>query len=90
MKTITFILLLVLAFSLVIIQEQKTEDDMLDTSDNNPIAYCLRLRNGFNEEQIEKFLLDIQIPEKAVAIFPHGGKLSQCVQKRLEEMKQNN
>lgn len=90
MKTIAFILLLAFAFSMVVIEEVKFQDNMLDTSDNNPIAYCLRLRNGLSDEQIENFLLEIQDPEKAVALFPIGGRLSQCVQKRREEMKQNN
>ena len=84
MKFIYFVIAILLGFSLCALEE---EYDKFDTSDNNPIAYCLRLRNGLSDEEILKFLVDIQDPEKAVAIFPYGGKISQCVQKRLEELK---
>ena len=87
MKFIAFVISALLAFSLCKLEEQ---NDKLHTSDNNPIAYCLRLRNSFNEEQIANFLLEIQDPEKAVALFPYGGKLSQCVQKRLKEVRAQN
>ena len=41
-----FALLFILNFFFV---EANTEyeDESLDTSDNNPIAYCLKQRNGF-------------------------------------------
>ena len=86
MKFITFVIAVLLGLSLCKLEES---NDKLDTSDNNPIAYCLRLRNDFNEEQIRNFLIEIQDPEKAVALYPYGGKLSNCVQKRLAEVRNN-
>ena len=87
MKFIAFVISALLALSLCKLEDQ---NDKLDTSDNNPIAYCLRLRNNFSEEQIGNFLLEIQDPEKAVALFPYGGKLSNCVQNRLKEIRAQN
>ena len=87
MKFINIIILVLLGLSLCKLEEA---NEKFDTSDNNPIAYCLRLRNDFNEEQILNFLVEIQDPEKAVALFPYGGKLSQCVQNRLKEVRQQN
>ena len=82
-----FIFIFVLLFTFIFCKlETSNFDEKLDTSDNNPIAYCLRQRNGFSEEQILKFLIDIQDPEKAVALFPVDGKLSKCVQKRKKEL----
>ena len=86
MKFIAFVFTLLLVFNFCKVEPSSQEK--LDTSDNNPIAYCLRQRNGFTEEQILKFLIEIQDPEKAVALFPVGGKLSNCVKKRLEEIRQ--
>ena len=86
MKFIVFVFTLLLVFNFCKVEPSSKEK--FDTSDNNPIAYCLRQRNGFTEEQILKFLIDIQDPEKAVALFPYGGKLSNCVKKRIEETKQ--
>ena len=80
-SALIFAILLVFNFC----KTEPLNDIKLDTSDNNPIAYCLRLRNGFTEEQILNFLIEIQDPEKAVALSPLGGKLSNCVKKRLEE-----
>ena len=85
MKFIYFVIAILLGFSLCKLEE---ENDKFDTSDNNPIAYCLRLRNGLSDDEIFNFLVAIQDPEKAVALFPYGGKLSQCVQKRLAELKE--
>ena len=85
MKYFTLIFALLFLFAFCKLEESNFEDK-LDTSDNNPIAYCLRQRNGFDEEQILKFLIEIQDPSKAVAIFPYGGKLSKCVQERLKEV----
>ena len=87
MKFIAFVISALLALSLCKLEDQ---NDKLDTSDNNPIAYCLRLRNNLSEEQIANFLLEIQDPEKAVALFPYGGKLSNCVQNRLKEIRTQN
>ena len=87
MKFIAFVISALLALSLCKLEDQ---NDKLDTSDNNPIAYCLRLRNNFSEEQIANFLFEIQDPEKAVALFPYGGKLSNCVQNRLKEIHAQN
>ena len=84
MKFIYCVIAILLGFSLCILEE---ENDKFDTSDKNPIAYCLRLRNGLTDNEIANFLLEIQDPEKAVALFPYGGKLSQCVQKRIAELK---
>ena len=84
MKVITIIFVLLLVFNFCKVEPSSQEK--LDTSDNNPIAYCLRQRNGFDEEQILKFLIEIQDPSKAVALFPYGGKLSKCVQERLKEV----
>ena len=87
MKFISILILFLFGISLCKLEES---NEKFDTSDNNPIAYCLRMRNDFTEEQILNFLVEIQDPEKAVALFPVGGKLSQCVQKRLEEVAQQN
>ncbi len=86
MKFTVLIFALLLVFNFC--KTEPHNDEKLDTSDNNPIAYCLRQRNGFTEEQILKFLIDIQDPEKAVAIFPYGGKLSRCVKERIAETKE--
>ena len=83
MKFINIVILILFAFSLCKLEEENTK---FDTSDNNPIAYCLRMRNDFTEEQILDFLVEIQDPEKAVALFPVGGRLSNCVQERLAEL----
>ena len=83
-----FALLFILNFIFVETNTEK-ENESLDTSDNNPIAYCLRQRNGFTEERIKQFLIDIQEPEKAVGLFPYGGRLSKCVQQRIKETKEN-
>ena len=85
MKYFTLIFALLFLFAFCKLEESNFEDK-LDTSDNNPIAYCLRQRNGFTDEKILEFLIDIQDPEKAVALFPLNGKLSRCVQKRIEEV----
>ena len=85
MKYFVFILSL-LFISIFCRSDASNMDEKLDTSDNNPIAYCLRQRNGFTDEKILEFLIDIQDPEKAVALFPLNGKLSRCVQKRIEEV----
>ena len=85
MKNITFVFLLVLSFAFAISVEQ-TLDEFSDTSDNNPIAFCLRLRNRYTDEQIAEFLQEIKDPNKAVALFPFGGKLSKCVQERRKQM----
>ena len=87
MKFIYFVIAILFAFSFCKYEEG---NDKFDTSDNNPIAYCLRLRNGYNDEEILNFLVEIQDPEKAVALFPYGGKLSQCVQNRLKEVRAQN
>ena len=86
MKFINIIFLVLLGLILCKLDDT---NEKFDTSDNNPIAYCLRLRNDFNEEQIRNFLIEIQDPEKAVALYPYGGKLSNCVQKRLAEVRNN-
>ena len=86
MKFFALIFALLLAFNFC--KTEPSNDEKLDTSDANPIAYCLRQRNGFTEEQILNFLIEIQEPEKAVALFPYGGKLSQCVKKRIAETKE--
>ena len=86
MKFATLILALLFVFNFSKIESP--DNAKFDTSDNNPIAFCLRQRNDFTEEQILQFLIDIQDPEKAVALFPLGGKLSNCVKKRLEETSQ--
>ena len=85
MKNIAFAILLVLTFAFAMTVEQ-TLDEFSDTSDNNPIAFCLRLRNGFTDDEIAKFLQEIKDPSKAVALFPYGGKLSKCVQERRKQM----
>ena len=87
MKFIYFVIAILFAFSFCKYEEG---NDKFDTSDNNPIAYCLRLRNGFTDDEIANFLVEIQDPEKAVALFPYGGKLSQCVQKRTAELEKQN
>ena len=87
MKFINIIFLVLLGLILCKLDDT---NEKFDTSDNNPIAYCLRLRNDFNEEQILNFLVEIQDPEKAVALYPYGGKLSQCVQQRLKEVREQN
>ena len=87
MKFVYFVISILLGLSLCLAGEG---NDKFDTSDENPIAFCLRLRNGLNDEEIAKFLVEIQDPEKAVALFPYGGKLSQCVQKRIAELKEQN
>ena len=84
MKLIYFVIVLLVWFSI------EEENDKLDISDNNPIAYCLRLRNGYTDDEIAKFLVEIQDPQKAVGLYPYGGKLSQCVQKRLKEIREQN
>ena len=86
MKFATLILALLFVFNFCKIESP--DNAKFDTSDNNPIAFCLRQRNDFTEEKILQFLIDIQDPEKAVALFPLGGKLSNCVKKRLEETSQ--
>ena len=85
MKFIYFVIAILLGFSLCKLEE---ENDALDISDKNPIVYCLKLRNDLTDKEIANFLVEIQDPEKAVALFPYGGKLSQCVQKRLAELRQ--
>ena len=85
MKYFVFILSL-LFISIFCRSEASNMDEKLDTSDNNPIAFCLRQRNGFTDQKILEFLIAIQDPEKAVALFPIDGKLSRCVQKRIEEV----
>ena len=60
-----------------------------ELTDDNPIVYCLRKQNNLEDEQIERFLEDIQDPQKAVALFPAGGKLSNCVEKRRALLSQN-
>ena len=84
MKFATLILALLFVFNFCKIESP--DNAKFDTSDNNPIAFCLRQRNDFTEEQILQFLIDIQDPEKAVALFPVDGKLSKCVQKRKKEL----
>ena len=83
MRFIALIFSLLLVFTLC--KMEPTNEVKLDTSDNNPVAFCLRHRNELTEEQISQFLIAIQDPEKAVALFPVGGKLSKCVKQRLEE-----
>ena len=86
MKLTALIFALMFVFNFC--KTESTSNEKFDTSDNNPIAFCLRQRNDFTEEQILQFLIDIQDPEKAVALFPLGGKLSNCVKKRIEETSQ--
>ena len=87
MKFTTFIFALLFVLNFFFIKAETNPE--LDTSDNNPIAYCLRQRNGFTDEQILKFLIEIQDPSKAVGLFSLGGKLSKCVQQRLKEIRGN-
>ena len=82
---LAFLLVLALVYT---VEDDKPVDEFSDTSNNNPIAYCLRTKNGFNDAQIAAFLREIQNPQKAVALFPYGGKLSKCVQERRKLMKE--
>ena len=78
------LLLLAALIGLSLSTDTLTSD--FEYSDSNPIVYCLREQTNLGEEQIIQFLKDIQDPEKAVALFPIGGKLSNCVRDRRAEL----
>ena len=82
MKYILLLLAALVGFSLSF----STLSSDFEYSDENPIVYCLREQTNLVEEQIIQFLKDIQDPEKAVALFPVGGKLSNCVRNRRAEL----
>ena len=81
MKYILLLLVALFGFSLSV-----SLNSDFEYSNDNPIVYCLKQQTNFNEEKIKQFLVDIQDPEKAVGLFPIGGKLSKCVRRRRAEL----
>ena len=81
MKYILLLLVALFGFSLSV-----SLNSDFEYSNDNPIVYCLKQQTNFTEEKIKQFLVDIQDPEKAVGLFPIGGKLSKCVRRRRAEL----
>ena len=82
MKYILLLLAALFGFSLSV-----SLNSDFEYSNDNPIVYCLKQQQAnLTEEKIKQFLVDIQDPEKAVGLFPLGGKLSKCVRKRRAEL----
>ena len=89
MKVIVLLITILLNISMCLRRLTPNSESDFELTDDNPIVYCLRAQKNLDDEQIKQFLEDIQDPKKAVTLFPSGGKLSNCVKKRREELFQN-